>query len=73
MDPSFQAEDWTFLGAWGFIVSEGQGPKFHKWCEQFGEEHGDYLMETLADMYLNARPKLKAKYTAELVARRMEK
>ena len=66
-------DEWGSFGAWGFIVSVGQGPKFHKWCEQFDEEAKDYLMETLADMYLNARPKLKAQYIAEKVAKRMEK
>jgi len=57
---------------WHFLVCQGLSEGFYKWADKHTKEHGDLLMEVLADMYINARPKLKALYTAEQVARRME-
>jgi len=58
---------------WRFIIDQGLSDKFYPWAEKYSVEHGQLVMEALAEIYINARPKLKALYTASLVAQRMEK
>ena len=73
MGDNIVIDDWLNNRAWQFIISQGHSDKFYKWSEKYTKDHGDYLMEGLADMYIDARPKLKAMYIASLVVRRMEK
>ena len=66
-------DQWASHRGWQFIINQGLSDKFYPWAEKYSVEHGQLVMEALAEIYINARPKLKALYTASLVAQRMEK
>jgi len=66
-------DQWANHKGWQFIIKQGHSAKFYPWAEKYSVEHGELVMEALAEIYINARPKLKALYTASLVAQRMEK
>lgn len=70
----FREDDgWDGNRGWQFLIRQNHSDKFYSWAEKYSVEHGQLVMEALAEIYINARPKLKALYTASLVAQRMEK
>jgi len=66
-------DQWANHKGWQSIINQGHSDKFYPWAEKYSVEHGELDMEALAEIYINARPKLKALYIASLVAQRMEK
>ena len=66
-------DQWANHKGWKFIINQGHSDKFYSWAENYSVDHGEFGMEALAEIYINARPKLKDLYIASLVANRMEK
>jgi len=61
-----------FFGCWEFLLVKGHNRQFNDWSQEYTKVNGGQTVEALAEIYINARPKLKALYIASLVAQRME-
>lgn len=67
-----QDDSWASHRGWQFLIGRNHSVKFYSWAKKYSVEHGERSMEALAEIYINARPTLKKKYIASLVAQRME-